>query len=272
MGMREIPSPDFSAASAIPDEVWNSPLVPAVTIDRIRYSHRSIQPTTAMNNKNFVSWLAQMLLGFAAFVGGLECARIFWSGSLEWAIGAVVAALGLTLMVVAELRERPQRVLRRARRSISFPTQWAVRFDKSVPHGGVIPVAVIRSDGVRFVIDIQGFPEADWNDPLIGEPLLVGPRGKKFKSDPVGPLMQAAEAWGATAILWLPEAKTPRNLRQSGCNLIVVMGGARELKHVLRGAEIAPRHDATLEMTLPPKRGSGAKSRKPAAVAAPEMA
>ncbi|HEY0822040.1 MAG TPA: hypothetical protein VGD46_24905 [Rhizobacter sp.] len=225
-----------------------------------------------MNNKNFVSWLAQMLLGFAAFVGGLECARIFWSGSLEWAIGgAVVAVLGLTLMVVAELRERPQRVLRRARRSISFPTQWAVRFDKSVPQGGVIPVAVIRSDGVRFVIDIQGFPEADWNDPLIGEPLLVGPRGKKFKSDPVGPLMQAAEAWGATAILWLPEAKTPRNLRQPGCNLIVVMGGARELKHVLRGAEIAPRHDATLEMTMPPKRGSG-KARKAAPVAAAEMA
>lgn len=228
-----------------------------------------------MHNKSFASWLAQMLLGFGCFVGGLECARIFWDGAM-WEMvvaGGVVSVLGLALIVLTELRERPQRVLRRARRSLSFPTQWAVRFDKSVPHGGVIPVAVIRSDGVRFVIDIQGFPEADWNDPLVDEPLLVGPRGKKFKSDPVAPLMQAAGAWGATAILWLPEAKTPRNLRQPGCNLIVVMGGARELKHVLRGAEIAPRRDATLEMTLPPQRGSGgSKPRKPAQVGTPEMA
>lgn len=226
-----------------------------------------------MNNKTSVSWLAQMTLGLGCFVGGLEFARISWGGVWELvAAGAVLALFGLALIVVTELRERPLRVLRRARRSINFPTQWAVRFDKSVPNGGVIPVAVIRSDGVRFVIDIQGFPEAEWNDPLIGESLLVGPRGKKFKSDPVAPLMQAAEAWGATAILWLPEARSPRNLRQSGCNLIVVMGGARELKHVLRGAEIAPRRDATLEMTMPPKSGRGSKSRKPAAVGAPEMA
>jgi hypothetical protein len=226
-----------------------------------------------MPNKSSVSWLAQMVLGFACFVGGLEFARMSWSDNWEWASAAVVVAvLGLALIVVTELRERPQRVLRRARRSISFPTQWAVRFDKSVPNGGVIPVAVIRSDGVRFVIDIQGFTDAEWNDPLIDEPLIVGPRGRKFKHDPVAPLMQAAEAWGATAILWLPEAKSPRNLRQPGCNLIVVMGGARELKHVLRGAEIAPRHGAALEMTLPPRRGSHPKSRKQPKVGSPELA
>jgi hypothetical protein len=224
-----------------------------------------------MHNKSSMSWLAQMLLGFSCFVGGLEFARLSWSEGWEGVLApASVAVLGLALMVVAELRERPQRMLRRARRSISFPTQWAVRFDKSVPNGGVIPVAVIRSDGVRFVIDIQGFTDAEWNDPLIDEPLLVGPRGRKFKHDPVAPLMHAAEAWGATAILWLPEAKTPRNLRQPGCNLIVVMGGARELKHVLRGAEIAPRHGATLEMTLPPRRGPRSSER--AKVGTPEPA
>ncbi|MET0333155.1 MAG: hypothetical protein ABW190_02705 [Rhizobacter sp.] len=208
-----------------------------------------------MNPKNQISWLAQMLLGFGCFVGGLEAARVSWGQLWEAvAAGGVVAVLGLVLLVVAELRARPQRVMRKARRSLSFPTQWAVRFNKSVPNGGVIPVAVIRSDGVRFVIDIQGHTEAEWNDPLVGEPLLVGPRGKKFQSDPVAPLMQAAEAWGATAVLWLPEAKSPRNLRQEGNNLIVVMGGARELKHVLRGAEIVPRRDASLEMTMPPQR------------------
>ncbi|MEO8152408.1 MAG: hypothetical protein ABI605_05010 [Rhizobacter sp.] len=224
-----------------------------------------------MRNKHFASWLGQMLLGFAFFLGGAEVARISWS--TWWPVagaGAVATLLGFAIMVHAEQRQRPLRVLSKARRALSFPTQWAVKFDKSVPHGGVIPVAVIRSDGVRFVIDIQGFNDAGWNDPIAGESLLIGPGGKKFKSDPVAPLIQAANAWGATAILWLPEAKHPRNLRQEGCNLIVVMGGARELKHVLRGAEIVPRHDAPLEMTMPPKRAS--KPRKSAApVTSPEL-
>ncbi|HEX3141848.1 MAG TPA: hypothetical protein VHQ87_17465, partial [Rhizobacter sp.] len=107
-------------------------------------------------------------------------------------------------------------------------------------------------------------------DPIEGESLLVGPRGKKFKTDPVAPLMQAAAAWGATPILWLPEAKQARNLRQTGCSLIVVLGGARELKHVLRGAEIVPKHNATLEMTMPPPPAR--KPRKAAVAAAPELA
>jgi hypothetical protein len=223
-----------------------------------------------MRNKHFASWLGQMLLGFALFLGGLEVARIFWGGVWEAAAAGVASAvLGLAWMAIAESRQRPQRVLRKARRALSFPTQWAVKFDKSVPHGGVIPVAVIRSDGVRFVIDIQGYTDAGWNDLIEGESLLVGPRGKKFKTDPVAPLMQAASAWSATPILWLPEAKYPRNLRQQGCNLIVVMGGARELKHVLRGAEIVPRHDASLELTMPPKPAR--KARKPAQAAAPEL-
>ena len=227
-----------------------------------------------MRHNSSIPWFVQMLLGFGCFVGGLEVIGLYWDNAWEWAIGgATLAVIGLTIVAAAELRERPRRMLRRARRSLNFPTQWAVRFDKSVPDGGVIPVAVIRSDGVRFVIDIQDFPEAEWNDPLVGEPLLVGPRGRKFRTDPVGPLLQAAEAWGATAILWLPQAKSPRNLRQPGSNLIVVMGGARELKHVLRGAEIAPRRNATLEMTMPPRRGGSSKpSHKPARVPSPEMA
>lgn len=207
-----------------------------------------------MRTKNFASWLGQMLLGFGLFLGGLEAARLMWGTWWEAAGAGLAASLaGIALMAYAEHRERPLRMLRKARRALNFPTQWAVKFDKSVPHGGVIPVAVIRSDGVRFVIDIQGFADAGWNDPIEGESLLIGPRGKKFKHDPVAPLMQAASAWGATPILWLPDAKHPRNLRQEGGKLIVVMGSARELKHVLRGAEIVPsRPESVLEMTMPP--------------------
>lgn len=226
-----------------------------------------------MRNHHFASWLGQMLLGFVIFLGGAELARISWDNTWEVAAaGAALAVAGLALMAYAEHHQRPLRVLRKARRALSFPTQWAVKFDKTVPQGGVIPVAVIRSDGVRFVIDIQGFADAGWNDPIEGEPLLIGPRGKKFKSDPVAPLMQAASAWGATPVLWLPEAKHPRNLRQEGCKLIVVMGGARELQHVLRGAEIVPsRPDSVLEMTMPPPLRSRSHN-KAASAASPELA
>ena len=220
-----------------------------------------------MRHSHLASWLGQILLGFAFFLGGLEVARVTWGTWWEAAgAGAVASVLGLALMVYAEKKQRPLRILRKARRGLTFPTQWAVKFDKRVPQGGTIPVAVIRSDGVRFVIDIQGYGDADWNDPIVGEPLLVGRRGKKFKPDPVEPLMQAAAAWGATAVLWLPEAKTPRNLRQEGCNLIVVMGGPRELKHVLRGAEIVQRHENSLEMTMPPKPPRKLSKAPPVAV------
>jgi hypothetical protein len=232
-----------------------------------------------MRNSTIVSWLAQVALGFLLFVGGFEVARIFW-GTWE-VVGAstFVSLVGLCLMVHAEIRRRPLRVLRKARRGLSFPTQWAVKFDKRVPQGGVIPVAVIRSDGVRFVIDIQGLSEAAWN-PVRGGCPLIGPRGKKFKNDPVAPLMQAAAGWGATPVLWLPEARQLLNLRQDSCNLIVVMGGARELQHVLRGAEIVPaRPDSVLEMTMPPplrrssgsSRGRSNSERKTPPVGSPEL-
>jgi len=226
-----------------------------------------------MRINHFASWLGQLILGFVVFLGGAEMARISWGSSWEVvAASSIVALAGLAWITYAEHRQRPLRMLRKARRALTFPTQWAVKFDKAVPQGGVIPVAVIRSDGVRFVIDIQGYTDAGWNDPIEGESLLIGPRGKKFKSDPVAPLMQAASAWGATPVLWLPEARYPRNLRQEGCKLIVVLGGARELKHVLRGAEIVPsRPDSVLEMTMPPPLRSRPRS-KPASSASPELA
>lgn len=216
-----------------------------------------------MDQKEALSWLAQLLAGFAMSLVGFEVARgLVGVGWPLRAGAAAVSLLGLALMAHAELRERPRRMLRKARRSLSLPTQWAVKFNKSVPQGGVIPVAVVRTDGVRFVIDIQAYAEVEWGDPLTGQGWLVGPQGQPFKTDPVGPLMQAAAAWGATAVLWLPQAKNARNLRDDACKLMVVMGGARELNHALRSAEIVPqrRAPAKADGTEPrvPGRSSGA--------------
>jgi hypothetical protein len=227
---------------------------------------------TAMRRLQFAFWLAQMLLGFACFMGGLELARLYWTHWWEGAAGGAAAALlGLALMVLAELRERPQRVLRRARRTLNLPTQWAVKFDKTLPRGGVVPLAVIRSDGVRFVIDIQAFRSAEWNDEAKGgEDVLVDSKGRKFAPDPVAPLMRAAEVWGATPVLWLPATRHMRNLRRDGCQLIVVMGSARELKHALRGAEIVARHGDDESTSDMPR----ARSRRAPALApmrSPEM-
>jgi hypothetical protein len=217
-----------------------------------------------MHTRHLVPWLGHLLAGLALFVGGLEAARLCWGSWEVVACALFASASGLAVIVRAEIRERPLRLLRKSRRSLTFPTQWAVKFNKSVPQGGVIPVAVIRSDGVRFVIDIQGHKEVEWNDPLLETgSLLVGPRGKQFKSDPAAPLMQAATAWGATAVLWLPDANEVRNLRQEGTNLIVVMGPARELKNALRGAEIVPirqRDDSELQ---PPQRRRVPKEAAP---------
>ncbi len=224
----------------------------------------------------FVHWLGPTLLGFMLLFSGLEIMRVSWH--IVWesvAGGAVISLLGGCLMIWAELRERPRRLLRKARRTLTFPTQWAVKFDKNLPDGGTIPVAVIRSDGVRFVVDIQGFQDAMWTGPLMpADGVLVDPRGKPFPNDPVAALMQAAEAWSATPILWLPQARQVHNMRQEGCPLIVVMGGPRELSHVMRGAEIAPRRETEgLELTMPPKPARRLPTRKPrAAVKSPELA
>lgn len=201
-----------------------------------------------MRNSNFVTWLAQMLLGFGLVFGGAQVAFIFWSSaSLEF-IGACafVGLVGVVILARAEAREHPQRVLRRARKKLQLPSQWQVRFDKSLKKGGrVIPIAVIRSDGVRFVIDVQPHRFALWNSatkriqpgPVFDRKL---PR-KAPKKDPLAPLKQAAEAWGATAVVWLPAAAESADLRSDDWSLIVLMGDAAQLKSALQDVGIKQR-------------------------------
>jgi hypothetical protein len=199
--------------------------------------------TPPMRQNTVLGWLSQLLLGLTLIGAGIEVVVVF--GTSLWFVllgAAVVGLLGVAVLVRAELLERPQRVLRKARRTLNFPTQWSVKFNKRIVQGGVVPVAVIRADGVRFVIDIQACKSVSWGTPTdgSGQTPLVGPNGKRLKPDPVAPLLQAALGASAAPVLWLPEAIAAKNLRHPESNLIVVMGTARDLKHALQGAEIAP--------------------------------
>jgi len=199
--------------------------------------------TPPMRQNAFAGWLAHMLLGLALIGLGIEIEFVFGTSLWYVSLGCVLACVaGLAIVVRAEMLERPQRLLRKARRTLNFPTQWSVKFNKRIVQGGIVPVAVIRADGVRFVIDIQAYKSVSWGTPVdgSGQTPLVGPSGKRLKPDPVAPLVQAALAASAAPVLWLPEASTAKNLRHPESNLIVVMGTARDLKHALQGAEIVP--------------------------------
>jgi len=222
-----------------------------------------------MRSSHFVRWLGHLLAGFALLMGGLEIVRICW-GSWELVVCGLAASIGgLGAIVRAEFFERLSRLKRKARRALTFPRQWAVKFDKSVHQGTVIPVAVTRADGVRFVIDILGHKELKWTNPLVyTDRLLMGPGGERLTHDPAAPLLQAAATWGATAVLWLPEAVHARNLRREGTNLIVVMGPASELKNALRGAEIVQVHPASEPKVMVSKHRA---ARKTAPISAPQL-
>jgi hypothetical protein len=200
-----------------------------------------------MRNSTFVSWLAQMMLGFALVAGSLQVGTIFWT--IGWEVVAccgLVGVIGIVILARAESREHPRRVLRKARKKLRLPSQWQVRFDKALKKGGrVIPVAVIRSDGVRFVIDIQSHKHVIWN--AASKRIQTGPVfGKKMpkkapRRDPLAPLRQAADAWGATAVVWLPDAIANGDLRNDDWSLIVLLGDAAELKLALQDPGIKAR-------------------------------
>jgi len=200
-------------------------------------------PTPLMRQNSIVGWLTQLLAGLTVAGAGIEAIAVFGASLWYVTVGGVLACLvGAATVVRAELRERPQRVVRKARRTLHFPTQWSVKFNKRIVHAGVVPVAVIRADGVRFVVDIHPCKSATWGTPTdgTGQTPLVGANGKRLAPDPVPSLLQAAIAASAAPVLWLPEATSTKNLRHPESNLIVVMGSARDLKHALQSAEIAP--------------------------------
>lgn len=197
-----------------------------------------------------VPWLARILSGLGVAAISLQVGWIF--GRSWWEVGAacgVVAAGGIGFAAYTEWRERRERRLRRASRSVSLPASWSVKFSKRTPDGWLAPIAVIRDDGMRFVIDIQQWPEARWSadDGKATDAWLVDARDRRFRPDPLPQLQKAAIASSAAPVVWLPQAEEAGVYRHRLSHVLLVTGTARDLKNALqavRAVAPAPARDA----------------------------
>lgn len=219
------------------------------TTDQNRRGFKTIVVTTlqiSFMRSTSTTWLGQLLAAIALIGGSLEVAWIFRTGWLSVVVAGLMAALGLAILIRAESRERPLRLLRKARRTLDLPDDWGVEFNKPLPYGGTLPIVATRTDAARFLIGVSGCREVNAAREVIGHGagLLVDVNGKHLNPDPIPALAKAATAFAGTAVLWLPDARVTRNLRLLASNLIVVMGTARHLKHALVGAEVVvARHE-----------------------------
>lgn len=193
-----------------------------------------------MRHSPFINWLARILLGLGLAAISIQVGLIFWRS--WWQVGAVCAVValgGIALAVHAELRERRRRLVKRACGELSLPTQWSVKFDKRLPGGWIAPIAVMRDDGMRFVVDIQPFRSATWSSaprkPGVA-PWLVDAKDRKLRPDPVTALAKGGLAASAAPVLWLPRANEAGTSRHPDTNLVVVSGSARDLKLWLQSA------------------------------------
>lgn len=195
-----------------------------------------------MHHSPFVNWLARILLGLGLAAVSAQVAFIFGGNWWEVAAGcAAVALVGLAIAARAEWVERRRRFLRRHCRTLSLPAPWSVKLDKRMRGGWTAPIAVIRDDGMRFVVDIQPFRSVSWalapkNRQGVVEPVLVDERGRRLRPDPTPTLEAGALAASAAPVLWLPRALEPGTHRHPDSNLVVVAGTARDLKLALQSS------------------------------------
>jgi len=192
-----------------------------------------------MRHNPLVNWLAQLLLGLGLAGVSIQVGLIFGRGWWEVAAGcAVVALAGLGLAARAEWIERRRRLMKRSRAALSLPTPWSVKFDKRLG-GWTAPLAVIRDDGMRFVVDIQGFRSAKWASAPRKEgapPHLVNARGRPLWPDPLPSLAKGALAASAAPVLWLPRVAESGTLRHRDAPFMVVTGSPQDLKLALQSA------------------------------------
>ena len=192
-----------------------------------------------MRHSPLINWLAQLLLGLGLTAVSLQVGLIFGGALWQVAAGcAVVGLAGLAIAARAEWIERRRRLVKRSRATLALPTPWSVKLDKRLG-GWTAPLAVIRDDGMRFVVDIQGFKSVTWSSlPREGgtSPHLVTERGKPLWPDPVSSLAKGALAASAAPVLWLPRATETGTFRHPDTNLTVVAGSPHDLNLALQSA------------------------------------
>ncbi len=191
-----------------------------------------------MRHSPLVNWLAQLLLGLGLAGISLQVGLIFGRGWWEVAAGcAVVGLAGLAIAARAEWIERRRRLVKRSRAKLALPTSWSVKFDKRLG-AWTAPLAVIRDDGMRFVVDIQGFKSGMWASGPRTSPGLVDGRGRPLRPDPIPSLIQGALMAGAAPVLWLPRVAESGAHRHPDSNLMVVTGSPQDLKLALQDARL----------------------------------
>jgi hypothetical protein len=196
------------------------------------------------NNSTF-TWMGQIFAGLVLIGVSAQTAWIFHSQGLILLLGCgLVFLLSVGIIIYAEWRERPRRNLRKVRSTLHFSEHWQIKFDKKIGRKGVAPIALIRPDGVRFVVEICFLHNVSWAKHTAPaqttEINLVQTDGNPVQPDLMPNLLSMAQASSAAPVLWLPLATTPKNLRHPDSNLMVVMGTAQDLKHALQSAEIVP--------------------------------
>ena len=197
-----------------------------------------------MRHSLFVQWLSRMLLGLGVAAVSVQVGLIFWRTSWEVAVVCAAVALGgLGLAAHTEWRDRRRRLVMKSRAAVSLPGTWNVKFDRKLPGGWVAPIAAIRDDGMRFVVDIQGFRSATWRSaerPAGESPVLVDDKDRPLRPDPLPALVDGAVKAGAAPVLWLPRTASSGTFRHPDTHVVVVAGSARDLKLALQSARRVP--------------------------------
>lgn len=197
-----------------------------------------------MRSNFSLNWLARVLGGLAVAAISLQVGWIF--GRSWWQVGAVCSVLalgGIGFAVYTEVQDRRRRHTRQASHSVSLPASWSVKFDKRTPDGWLAPIAVIRDDGMRFVIDIRQWRDARWSPDKEGttEAWFEDSRGKRLFPDPLPNLQKAAIATSAAPVVWLPQVEEAGTHRHRQSHVLLITGSARDLKNALQAVRAVNR-------------------------------
>ncbi len=149
-------------------------------------------------------------------------------------VGAGIVAIGLRMIMVAMTRAHGQRVEQRAIASLELPATWICELNVLLDEGGDLDILLTSPLRNQFAVEIKSYKGVLVKTGLwfAGREALVKLNGSKIRPDPIDQVRKSAGKFGATPVLWLPEAKSNKILRLKD-DLVVVQGSQKLLKHAL---------------------------------------